>query len=309
MILSPSQQHALDKLLPVARIATDGSRVGLPLNPRTHSLIVGPSGCGKSFLARRIAQELNLPCMVVNVSSWMIQGARGNNWTFNQIVEWLGTLKAGGVLVLDEIDKAGGGVGGGGVESEWRQHIRLELHDVLDSVIPPCVSLPSQNEAAMSATALWEDTIEYLKVLPGDERQCLCDQLCHRVFVVGCGAWQGAWKSNTRSLGFSTTAAAFPEPPSRQQILGSIDAELRLRFRDEIAVLPPMIPEDYAAVARKLVTKIPLHARPHWDKLIGQAIREAAAGCLGMRMFEELVLKAMVLAQAKEVIGQSYSNE
>ena len=301
MILSPSQQHALDKLLPVARIATDGSRVELPLNPRTHSLIVGPSGCGKSFLARRIAEELKLPCMVVNVSSWMIQGERGSNWTFNQIVEWLATLQGGGVLVLDEIDKAGGGESGGGVESEWKQHIRLELHDLLDFVIPPCVSLPSQNEggAAMSATALWEETIEYLKVPPRDERQWLCDQLRHRVFVVGCGAWQGAWKTNTRSLGFSTTAATLPEPPSRQQILGSIDPELRLRFRDEIAVLPPMIPEDYAAVARKLVTKIPLHARPHWDKLIGKAIMEAAAGCLGMRMFEELVLKAMVLSRSE----------
>ena len=143
------------------------------------------------------------------------------------------------------------------------------------------------------------ETIEYLNLPTRDERQGLCDQLRYRVFVVGCGAWQGAWKSNTRALGFSTGAATLPEPPSRQQILGSIDPELRLRFRDEIAVLPPMIPEDYAAVARKLVTKIPLHARPHWDKLIGKAIMEAAAGCLGMRMFEELVLKAMVLSRSE----------
>jgi len=152
--------------------------------------------------------------------------------------------------------------------------------------------MPSQNEAALSATALWEDTVEYLKVLPGDERQCLCDQLRPRVFVVGCGAWQGAWKSNTRSLGFCITATSLPEPPSRQQILGSIDAELRLRFRDEIAVLPPMIPEDYAAVARKLVTKIPPHARPHWDKLIGQAIREGVTRLNRVAIFARLSAKS-----------------
>ena len=64
MILSPQQQRVMDALIPVAEIATDGSRENLTVMPRCHSLIVGPSGSGKSYVARKIAEELGLPCIV-----------------------------------------------------------------------------------------------------------------------------------------------------------------------------------------------------------------------------------------------------
>src|SRR5690606_14930802 len=106
MILSPQQEHALTQLLPVARIATSGIRAGLPVLPRTHTLLIGPSGSGKSFLARALGQKLGLPVLVINVATWVITAAKSEPWTISTIAEWLDRLPpGGGVLALDEIDK------------------------------------------------------------------------------------------------------------------------------------------------------------------------------------------------------------
>jgi hypothetical protein len=112
--------------------------------------------------------------------------------------------------------------------------------------------------------------------------------------IIACGAWQSAWKSNTRQLGFTNGPAPLPEPPSPAQISISIDAELRQRFRDEVSFLPPMMPSDYVAVAQALVQKLPYNVRKEWREHLGAAIQRAIDGALGMRVFEELLLKAIV---------------
>ncbi|MBK1815729.1 ATP-binding protein [Luteolibacter yonseiensis] len=280
MILSPQQQHALKKLLPVARIATSGIRSGMSVLPRTHSLLIGPSGSGKSHLARRLGEQLGIPSLVINVAAWMIAGSRGDPWTISLIADWLDRLPGAGVLVLDEIDKLQS-------PSEWTRNVRLEIHDLLDGVLPVATKLPIESLPAES----------FPQGSGKDQKAELERTLRERVMIMGCGAWQSAWRGNARTLGFNSSKELFlPEPPTKEQILAEIDAELRQRFRDEIVLLSPMLPADYAHVAKDIARQIPQELIPAWNKEIGGVLRRAADGFLGMRAIEELLLKAMLLA-------------
>lgn len=84
-ILSPQQKAALQQLLPIARIATSGAVAGLPVRPRSHTLLIGPSGSGKSFIARELASKLSLPLLLINVSSWVVLSAKNEPWTASTI--------------------------------------------------------------------------------------------------------------------------------------------------------------------------------------------------------------------------------
>jgi hypothetical protein len=283
MILSPQQQKVMDALLPVAEIATDGSRENLTVMPRCHSLIAGPSGSGKSYVARKIAEELNLPCIVINVATWVIIAAKSEPWTWTTLCDWLAGIEAG-VLVLDEIEK-----NSTGNYADYATYARMEQHDLLDGVIPVAAKLPEVD----GGNSLL-DFMSPPPPAPPVDRAVLAKRLRERVFVVGCGAWQSAWRGNARHMGFSTGPAAVAQPLSREQILASIDAELRQRFRDDIQLLTPMGREDYESTARSLVGKIPPEYRDEWINQLEPAIHMAVEGTLGMRVFEELLLRAMV---------------
>ncbi|MEO8615227.1 MAG: ATP-binding protein [Luteolibacter sp.] len=285
MILSPQQRRVLDELVPVTRIATDGSREGLPIMPRCHSMIVGPSGSGKSHVAREIARTMNLPCLVINVATWVIIAARSEPWTWTVICEWLNDIECG-VLVLDEADKLTG-------DSDWGRYARLEIHDLLDGIVPASAKLPDVSDGEFHFETPSFSTSHI-------DRATLAKRLRERVMVIGCGAWQSAWRENARPMGFSTGAATQPEPPTREQILGSINAELRQRFRDEVSLLPPMSLEDYETVAQTIITRIPMEFRQEWRNHLGAALGKAFEGTLGMRVFEELLLMAMVLSRGSQ---------
>ncbi len=287
MILSPQQEHALTQLLPVARIATSGIRAGLPVLPRTHTLIIGPSGSGKSYLARALAHKLGLPVLIINVATWVITAARSEPWTLTTISEWLDRLPpGGGVLALDEIDKLQS-------DSDWMRYVRLEIHDLLDGVIPASAKLPI-DPVADADIPVPSDTGGGTMTF----REELSMKLRDRVMILGAGAWQSAWRSNARAMGFIDDAQPLPSPPTREQILSAIDPELRQRFRDEVILLPTMMPEDYKRVAKDISRRIPADLLPAWNKEIGRVLRQAADGSLGMRALEELLLKALVLSGA-----------
>lgn len=133
MSLSPNQQKVLNELKPIAEIALDSFTKKLPIHPRTHSLICSPSGTGKSHLMRELGDILDVPVLLLNVSTWAPMGSRCEKYTWNVIVEFLQTNEKG-IIVLDEIDKID-------AEGEWQGYIRLEIHDLLDGKIPASVSV------------------------------------------------------------------------------------------------------------------------------------------------------------------------
>jgi len=278
-ILSPQQQVVLNQLLPVAKVATNGCRDDLPIQPRTASLLAGPSGNGKSFIALELGRRLSLPVLRINVSSWVVLSARNEPWTFSSIVQWVNSLQGGsGILVLDEADKLQG-------TGEWVSCIRHEAHDLLDGVIPLATKMPTA-----PADEPWGMPDPPMFV----ERALLEKRLRERVFILACGAWQSAWRGNSRKLGFSLVESAV-EPPTCEQILQSIEPELRQRFRHEVCWLPPMTRSDYHAVSVGIADRIRNpRARRAWNRLAGNAIEQALAAGLGMRVFEELMLSVLL---------------
>jgi len=281
-ILSPQQQALLNQLLPVARIATASGNENLPVRPRTHTLIVGPSGGGKSHLARSLGKRLGVPILVINVSSWVVLSAKNEPWTFSLVCDWLATLGGkGGILVLDEIDKIAGG-------SEWKHLTVLELHDLLDGVIPLAARLPH-----CPSNELWGETEPDEPPDPA-VRQKLAKLLRNRVFVVGCGAWQAAWRPSKPIIGFDSVIPKQTQP-SPEHLLLFIGEELRKRFRNEVVWLPPLAIADYMNVAGSIASQISdSKIRRAWNVLVGPAIQQAMANGLGMRVFEELMLSAML---------------
>lgn len=281
-ILSPRQEEVLRQILPIARIATGGAVANLPVRPRTHTLVVGPSGAGKSHIAREIGRTLGMPALVINVSSWVVLSARNEPWTCSEICSWLDAIgTGGGILVLDEIDKLGGGG-----DSSWLGHITLEIHDLLDGVIPLAARLPGQPD---------NEPWECASATDNRIREMLSSRLRNHVFVFGCGAWQAAWEGMAkRRIGFGGDApdTGLPRP---KQIVETIKPELRQRFRDTICWLPPMTGEDYHTVSGRIAAALPdPRMREVWDRLSAPMIRRATDGGLGMRVFEELMLAVLL---------------
>lgn len=283
-ILSPQQEEVLRQILPVAKIATSGAVSNLPVRPRTHTLIVGPSGAGKSHIAREIGRMLGISTIVINVSSWVVLSAKNEPWTFSEICAWLDANgSAGGLLVLDECDKL---TSEG--DSSWLGHITLEIHDLLDGVIPLVARLPSQPD-----TDGWESTHSSI---PDDQvRTMLSARLKNKVFILGAGAWQSAWTGMAKpKIGFGGNA---PDPgfPKAAQILEMMKPELRQRFRDTICWLPPMSGEDYHTVSARIEAELPEQCmRESWKRLARPMIRRAMDGGLGMRVFEEMMLSVLL---------------
>jgi hypothetical protein len=297
-ILSPQQEDVLRQILPIARIATSGTIANLPVRPRTHTLIAGPSGAGKSHIAREIGMLLSIPTLVINVASWVVLSARNEPWTFSEICTWLDdNASAGGILVLDECDK----LTANGHES-WLNHITLEIHDLLDGVIPLAARLPNQpnNEP-------WECASSH----PPDSnlRTMLSARLKNKVFIIGCGAWQAAWTGMAKhKIGFGGNAPNTGVPEA-QQILEMIKPELRQRFRDAIYWLPPMTAEDYHTVSARIAAKLPEQCmRDTWHRLAAPLIQRAVEGGLGMRIFEELMLLALLDSPARPVQNPTKQN-
>ncbi len=263
----------------MARLATGVAHAGIPIRPRFHTLVAGTSGSGKSHLARTLGSHIGVPTLVINVSSWSVLSSRNEPWTFSTICNWLLGLRSGGVLVLDELDKLGSSCG-----NDWLEHIKLEIHDVLDQTIPWSAKMPSFPDAGS------ED-------MPDAMRDLLTRRL-KRVFVIGCGAWQHAWRSKSGMIGFGQTSCE-PELPSQEQILGSISAELRQRFRNEVCWLPPMTRTDYQSVSDRIARKIQdPEMRITWNRLAAPLMMSAIENGLGMRVFEEIMLETLLALPA-----------
>lgn len=291
-ILSPQQEEVLRQILPIARIATGGAISNLPVRPRTHTVLIGPSGAGKSHLARAIGSMLGIPTLVINVSSWVIMSARNEPWTFSEICSWLDSNgSTGGILVLDECDKLGCATGAS--SSSWLDHIQLEIHDLLDGIIPLAARLPDQ-----SGIEPWE--CDCSSTADDHLRSMLSARLRNKVFILGCGAWQQAWEGIAkRKIGFGGTAPATGFPRA-EQILEMMKPELRLRFRDAICWLPPMTADDYHTVSLRIEEELPMQCmRKTWSSLAGPMIQRAIEGGLGMRVFEELMLLVLLESPAR----------
>lgn len=274
-ILSPGQTRVLEKLRPLARLATSGICKNLPVVARTASLIAGPSGTGKSHVARVLSRELKLPVWQGNVANWMIMGSRGDTPTFASLVTWVSERKSG-IIILDELDKLTG-------TSDWTNSCRLEIHELLDFQVP---------DAAVSApgSSLHEersgDTTKALR--RGAIKKQVEEKLRNNFFIIGAGAWQEAWQENRHEAGADGNSAATGRIDNKQ-MLRSVTPEIRQRFRNDVCFLEPMKKSDYHRVAASFMTRIPKTLIPKFLAALTPAIEIAIEEGLGMRIFEEVL--------------------
>jgi hypothetical protein len=296
MILSPQQKIVINALIPVAKIATNGSKSEQNFRPLTTTMLVGPSGSGKSWVARELAKVMGLPFLVINVETYVVISARSEPYSINSLISWLSTLENGGVLILDELDKLGKGE-----ECSWDRHVMLELHDICDGIIPISAKIPGPVE---------ETSWDFPPSNPHNfvTREVLEERLRNRVMIIGCGAWQYAWSTNANRLGFSSDTTHRQDAPSNAQILRSIAPELRQRFRDEVIMIRPMSRGDYYACACEIEKTLKPDIRSAWNLLLGDAIERAIKGNLGMRIYEELMLQSMIMSMEQPVSQANQEN-
>lgn len=273
--LSPGQARVLEKLRPLAQLATSGICKNLPFGARTATLIAGPSGTGKSHAARVLGKEMKLPVWQGNVANWMVMGSRSDTPTFASLVTWVSERKSG-IIILDELDKLTG-------TSDWTNSCRLEIHELLDFRVPEAaVSTPGSSlheERSGDATK---------NLRRGAIKKDVEEKLRHNFFVIGAGAWQAAWQEIRHEAGSDENSAATGRIGNKQ-MLRSVTPEIRQRFRNDVCFLGPMTKSDYQTVAASIMTRIPKTLLPKFLAAWTPAVEIAVDECLGMRMVEEVL--------------------
>jgi hypothetical protein len=181
------------------------------------------SGTGKTWLVRQFAAETNLPLIELGPDSWIVSGATARPYTLEMLAKWIDAQPHGGVILLDEADKAGAEG-----DSSWSRHVRGEFYQLLDR--------------RLSGVVGWEQR--------HTER---LDQF----FIVGAATFQSLYNRKA-AVGFRAERTERPNILSDQT---SIAPELLLRFNSNLIYLEPPSAEEFSerigAIHRELNMQIP----------------------------------------------------
>jgi len=295
-ILSRGQDQILKTLIPYAALATNGLVDKFPIIPRTATLIAGPSGTGKTRVVTELAERLKLPLWTVNMSGWLVQGARGDTPTIHNLFEWVESNPRG-IIFLDEIEKIDGA-------SDWFSTVRLEVHDVVDARLPRSIKspfftaetlfdYPAESKIVIDEVDRVMGTNERIKK-DAEWRRALEKKLKTRFFIVAAGAWQSEWAMPSSSIGFGQPSDVTSKTIERKNLMKAISPEILNRFRCEIAFLEPMDEDDYFNYANTLTERVPSDLQPWFAHVCLAEIENALTHQLGMRIFEEAMAKAWV---------------
>ena len=216
-LLTLSQRAALRKLRHFHALHRQ-SRSVAGISTRPIPLVCAPSGTGKTWLVRQFAAELSLPLIELGPDSWIVSGATARPYTLEMLGTWIDAQPNGGVILLDEADKAG--TEG---DSSWSRHVRGEFYQLLDR--------------RLSGVVGWE--------------QRHTDRL-NQFFIVGAATFQSLYNRKA-AVGFRAERTERPNILSDQS---SIAPELLLRFNSNLIYLAPPSAEEFieriAAIHREL---------------------------------------------------------
>lgn len=230
--MTPAREPSLSA--PLEPFATTSQRAAVPrleqlyqagmrnlnlggIRPRTKPLLVGPSGCGKSAAVRLLAGKLGLETLSVNASSWIVYGAKQDQYTLTGIRDFVHRQwERGGLIFIDEIDKA---VPRDGAPLEhWSLSVFTELLAALDG-------------DRRLLTMGWSE--EILNIFTSG-----------LFLVVGAGAWQHLNKeAKAPVIGFGEQ-----EQVSYNEMIVAnfgIPGEIGLRFCQDFIVIEPPTTEDF----------------------------------------------------------------
>ena len=291
MILTNTQKHTYDALRLQARYFFSHERKleeQLPAKIRSNTLIVGPSGAGKTHMLEMLSSELKLPLFRLNVAGWIPLGAKGDAYTWASVAKFIHENDQG-ILFVDEFDKINAG-------EDWLNYIRLEIHDLLDKMVPPSVNLAEFDPNAKSD---WFDPDE----ATDDFVEKFTLKFKDKFLIIGAGAWQSCWNEHGGSMGFNSDTDSVDSELNEDQIAEMVSPELRRRFRSEILFIPALTEDDYLGIIEELAQKIQTNVVDDFTEQALEAIPRALDSKLQFRVLEEIYANACQTAYLQQQKG------
>lgn len=284
------QREAVAEITARAKAFFSGRWRGLNLTCRWHTLLVGGTGVGKSTLANLVAQACSAVPIRVATQGYMPSGAhnRGVRETIMIIAEHVASNPRT-LLILDELEKlsggigggrgAGGVVGGGNVADTWQTYIRGELQELTDGRWPAGLNLMN---------------LDVPDIITLDK---LTEKLRETVFILGIGTFQGVLDSTSwRTIGFSGSSAN-PEGTqaiSNDTVVEYLGRELGNRFHSSIVRLPELGAGDYHRIAAEAELKLPEDLREPFRREVVSRIPDAITNKKSVRFLEEALSAVLI---------------
>jgi len=257
VVLTSSQQRALDQLAHYAVLHTLGLHKVAGVATRPFPLVIGPSGCGKTYLVQQLARGLGRPFFSLNLHNWIVRGARNDQQiTLDQLAAFVRDNDEG-VILIDEVNKLTSAQAG---DSSWTASVFSEIIALLDM------------DERLDAMGL----------------EGLRAKLRANFLFVGAAAFQDEWnKAKAPSIGFAENeTAAFDlvdfEKAVRVQKL--VPDELLYRFNDRLIVLAPPTREEFGRGIESIRRELRLPALSA-DDTLALAVTARASGKM-MRWLE-----------------------
>ena len=273
----PHQTNVFNRLVALGRACFQADRKALPIRPRFNSLVIGPSGSGKTFLAKAVADALNVPLLVLTVADWILLSCRdrGGKITWHVIVEFLHRHrgKEGVLIFCDEVQHACG-------DCAWERFLRVELFSLLDLKIPQGLEVEVEEKGGDEIT------------LKGDSLRPIEEMLQRKVFLVGAGAFQEIWEERGNRIGFRDAGREMM--PTSSNLTKTLPTELINRFRLDLLTLKPLLLADYEQMLEVAAEKLAPNLRAHFLKLGRQRLPEVHRLRQGSRFLEELLCDTLI---------------
>jgi len=279
-LILPHQRAAFERLTAIARVAFFVNCETLPIKLRTNVMLTGPSGSGKTHLARRLAEEMEVPFLSIGVSEWILLGSssnRGASSSWPIILDFLErcSKESGAIIFLDELDKLTNKDTSG-----YTSYLRTEIYSCLDKKIP--TNLNDRDGDSIS-----------------DRKICDAQKFfANNTLIVAAGAFQHIWDDRNRAaMGFLPQECPAANP-DLQDLAKTIPREMANRFGSNLIVLPPLVESDYRQMLESASANMPSIWKSRFFQLGLNRIPEACRLQQGPRFLEELMLETIIVERS-----------
>lgn len=283
MILFEQQVSAFDSLMETAEIFFEEDWHSLPVKPRFSRLITGPSGSGKTYIARCVAERLQIPYYSIDSTNWMPLGVneKAAKPTWVDIASFLRRTERG-LIIVDEVEKVGRS--DSLTNSTWVQFIRVEMFTLFDRRLPENLSILEKDGETLAP----DNFVAELELLQ--------NRLSRGMMIIAAGAFQSIWQSRGKApIGFHANGQLHDEEElmTHAHAAQILETEIVNRFASPILVMRPLGLKDYEKMLSKLVCKLPGKLAKDVQKIGSERLAAAAVAGLGVRWLEEIVFAAL----------------
>lgn len=269
------QQAVYDELLSTGRAFFEENWRDWSFAPRFTRLLIGQSGCGKTHVVEQVAATLNTPLLRICATNWLPVGARATPPTWEHICQFA-SAHDHSIVFIDELDKICG-------SSDWSQHVRVEIFDLLDRTVPPAIGVRDRSGD------LPEDGD------PVDTRaEWPANHLDH-CWITAAGAFQGI--STRSALGFRNPLQDISSKTTHRELHAVLPTEVLNRCASPILILPTMHTADYNFIVSQVSEQLPDEFRSRFQELSRETVLDAVRDGLGCRWIESLLLQVLADTQ------------